>query len=120
MNYNLKGTNLSITDELRSYLERRLEHAEKFLHADSAAHLDVELEYLEGGRSGKYRAEFTLESRGQLYRASCWGSAMHEAIDLASSELASELSREKKKKVAVLRRMGTKAKEYLRGFRREI
>lgn len=120
VNYNLKGTNLHISDELRSYVEKGLSKADVFVGDDSTARADVELQYLEEGRSGKYRAEFTLSVGGSVYRASCWGSTMHEAIDLASAELSGELSRKKKKKVAVLRRMGVRAKDYLRGFRREI
>jgi ribosomal subunit interface protein len=120
VNYNLKGTGIQISDELRSYVEKGLGKADIFVMNDPTAHTDVELQYLEEGRSGKYRAEFTLSRSGDVYRASCWGSTMHEAIDLASAELVGELSREKKKKLAVLRRMGVRAKDYLRGFRRKV
>lgn len=120
MNYNIKGTDVPVTDELRAYVEKKLAHAERVAHADSTAHADVELQYLEDGQSGKYRAEFTVSIRGEVYRADCWGSAMHEAIDAAGGELANELSRDKKKRQSVLRRTSVRVKEYLRGWRSDI
>ena len=120
MNYNIKGTNLDITDELRSYVERQLAHADKFCGGDTTAQADVELQYLEDGRSGKYRAEFTVECSGTLYRASDWGSAMHEAIDLAGAELLREMRQTKKNRLNVFRHSAVRVKEYLRGWRNKV
>ncbi|HEV7449485.1 MAG TPA: ribosome-associated translation inhibitor RaiA [Candidatus Paceibacterota bacterium] len=120
MNYNIKGTHLNISDELRSYVEKKLAHADRLVGDDPTAHADVELQYLEDGRSGKYRAEFTVSAKSELYRADCWGATMHEALDLAGGELVEELSRDKKKKQSVLRRTSIKVKEYLRGWRNEV
>ena len=120
MNYNLKATDLILSDEIRAYVEKGLAHADKFAADEPTAHADVELQHLEGGRSGKYRAEFTLEMSGSVYRASRWGATLHEAIDLASDELRGELSRDKKKKLNVFRRSAVRVKEYLRGWRRKV
>lgn len=120
MNYNIKGTEVPVTDELRAYVEKQLAHSEKFLGGDTTAHADVELAYLPEGRSGKYRAEFTLSMGGQVHRAERWGSTMHEAIDLAGGDLAHELSRNKSKKQSVMRRTSLRVKEYLRGWRSDI
>ncbi len=120
MNYNIKGTEVPTTDELRSYVEKQLAHADKFLNGDTTAHTDVELQHLPDGRSGKYKAEFTLALGGEIYRAERWGSTMHEAIDLAGSDLANELSRTKKKKQSVMRRASLRVKEYLRGWRSDL
>jgi len=120
MNYNIKGTEVPVTDELRAYVERQLAHADKFVNGDTTAHTDVELQYLADGRSGKYRAEFTVSLGGQIHRAERWGSTMHEAIDLAGGDLAHELSRNKSKKQSVLRRTSLRVKEYLRGWRSDL
>lgn len=119
-NYNIKGTGIAVTDELRTYVESRLEHTEKFLADDPTAHVDVEIQYLEEGRSGKFRAEFTLSCGGNVYRAEHWGTTAHEAIDMASARLKEELSRNKKKRLDVFRHTAVKVKEYLRGWRRKI
>lgn len=120
MNYNIKGTEVPVTDELRSYVERQLAHADKFVGGDPTAHTDVELQHLPEGRSGKYRAEFTLSIGGEVCRADRWGGTMHEAIDLAGAELVSELSRNKKKRQSILRRTSLRVKEYLRGWRTDL
>ncbi len=120
MNYNIKGTDIPVTDELRAYVEKQLANADKFVNGDTTAHADVELQYLEDGRSGKYKAEFTLSLGGQVYRAERWGGTLHEAIDIAGGELVLELSRNKRKKQSVLRRTSLRVKEYLRGWRSDI
>ena len=119
MNYNIKGTALAVTDELRAYVERQLAHADKLIH-DSAAHADVELAFDEVRDGPKFRAEFTLEHHGALYRASAWGGTMHEAIDIAGGELMSELRKAKSKRLHMFRRGATRVKEYLRGWRNKI
>ena len=118
MHYNIKGTDLDITAELRAYLERQLLHADKL--AGDNAYADVELQYLAEGRSGKYRAEFTASVEGAVYRAEAWGASMHEAIDLASAELVAELRKNKQKRLRVLRHTAVKVKEYLRGWRNKL
>lgn len=119
MNYNIKGTALQVTDELRTYVERQLAHADK-LSRDDAAHADVELAFDEMRDGPKFKAEFTVECRGEVYRAESWAMSLHEAIDLTGSELVSELRKAKTKRMRVLRHTAMKVKEYLRGWRSKI
>ncbi|MSR70702.1 ribosome-associated translation inhibitor RaiA [Candidatus Kaiserbacteria bacterium] len=117
LNYNIKGTGLEITDELRSYVERRLAHADKFLQGDPSALVAVELEH-QAARSGeRNRAEFTVSAAGAVYRAERWAETMHAAIDIAVGELSNELGRGKKKRIHLVRRSAHAVKEYLRGWR---
>jgi ribosomal subunit interface protein len=121
LNYNIKATGLSISDELRGYIEKKLElHASKFISGDSTAHTDVEVEYQALRHGDHYRAEFTLQASGEVYRAESWGPSMHEAIDIAIDELTKELRRHKRKYLHLFRRGATRAKDYLRGFRDKI
>lgn len=119
MNYNIKGTALAVTDELRAYVERQLVHADKLVH-DSAAHADVELVFDEMRDGPKFRAEFTVECRGKVYRASDWAATLHEAIDLAGAEMVNELRKDKRKRLHMLRSGATRVKEYLRGWRSSV
>lgn len=119
LNYNIKGTGLDISDELRSYAEKGLQQAEKFVH-DSTAHADIELEYQAMREGERNRAEFTLSVQAQVYRAEAWGATIHAAIDLAIEELSSELRRSKKKRLDVVRRSAAKAKQFLQGLRSRI
>jgi ribosomal subunit interface protein len=120
MNYNIKGTGLSVTQELRDYVEKKLAQEEKFLGRDSTAHLDIELQFAEGERGKKYRAEFTLGAHGELYRAQARGDSMHEAIDIAINDLTRSLTQAKKKRIRVLRHSAARVKDFLRGFRRNV
>ena len=120
MNYNIKGTGVEVSDELRSYVERRLAHADKFVLGDPTAHANVELEYSAPRDGGKYCAEFNVALGGELYRAVEWGTTLHEAIDLAGGEFVKELSRDKKKRLQMFRRTAVKVKEYLRGWRTKV
>jgi ribosomal subunit interface protein len=117
MQYNLKATDVPVTQELRAYIEKCLQHPDKFLSGDSVAHADVEIEHSALRDGGKYRAEFTVTTSHGLYRASEWGMTLHEALDLAVAELTRELRRSKSKRIDVFRRSALKVKEYLRGWR---
>lgn len=120
LNYNIKGTGLDITDELRGYAEKKLGHAEKFLQNDPSARINIELEYQAARDGDKYRAEFTVFASGAAYRAERWGESMHAAIDLAVGELLNELGRNKKKRLHLVRRSAAKVKDYLRGWRGSV
>lgn len=120
MNYNIKGANVTITNELRAYIEKRLQHAEKFLRGDPNAYADVELEFAESERGQKYRAEITLMHDGEMYRSSKQGDSMHAAIDMAGEDVARELARMKKKKIHLLRHSAGRVKDFLRGFRKSV
>lgn len=120
MNHNIKGTEVSITPELRSYVEKKLLQAEKFTNGDSTTHVDVELEYSQVRDSNKYRAEFTLSRGAEVYRAEEWGESLHGAIDGAANVLEKELRRTKRKRLHLVRHSAAKVKDYLRGFRRNV
>ncbi len=121
MNYNIKGTEVALTDEIRTYLEKKLTHLEKFVHNPSVSRADVELEYLPS-EAKMYRAEVTLHepSLKQPLRAEATGSTLYEAIDKVEGELTSELTRSKKKKLQNFRRSAVKVKDFLRGLRKNI
>ena len=118
LNYNIKGTGVPITDELRGYVEKKLAHAEKFLQSDTTAHVDVELTHQDLRHGDKFCAEFTASAAGAVYRATRWGESMHAAIDVAVDEIVAELGRDKDKRVHMMRRSATKVKEFLKGWSR--
>ena len=119
-NYNIKGTGIEVTDELRSYVERRLAHADKFLRGDPSARVSVELEHASLRDGDRNRAELTVAVSGAVYRAEHWGETIHSAIDVAAGELVLELGRNKKKRLHTLRRGALKVKEYIRGWRSTV
>lgn len=120
LNYNIKGTGVTVSDEIRSYVEKRLAHATKFMQGDSTEHVDIELHHQTTEDRQKYRAELTLSLDGDVYRAESFGDTLHEAIDIASNELAKELSRTTKKRQRMVRRGASKFKDFIKGFRRGV
>lgn len=118
MNYNIKGTDVAVTDELRTYVEKKLAALERLLYDADSARVDVEIGYI-ASEAKQYRAEFMLHGKHQL-RTTANGGALHEAIDIAAGELLAELTRAKKKRISTLRQSAVKVKEYLRGWRSKI
>ncbi|MEK7068207.1 MAG: ribosome-associated translation inhibitor RaiA [Patescibacteria group bacterium] len=119
MNYAIKGTEVNISDEIRSYVEKRLSGLDKF--ASEASRCDVELGYEALFDGPKYRVELMYHKPGApLMRAEARGAALHEAIDLAAGELLEGLTSAKQKRRDILRRTGARVKEYLRGWRGKI
>jgi ribosomal subunit interface protein len=117
MNYNLKGTGISITEENRSYVEKKLNALDKLVGHSARAEVELKFKPLWDGK--RYYAEFMLHDPGHVgfLRAAERGDTLHEAIDLTLAELFSELTRAKRKKLNVFRRSAVKVKEYLRGLR---
>lgn len=117
MNYNVKGTGLQVSEEIRNYIEKRLVHVDVFLKNDKTAHVDVEVEHQTSEGRKKYRAEFTLQTMSNVFRAEAVGDTLHEALDIASDELTLELRRSKKKHLRLIRNGAVKFKEFMQGFR---
>ncbi len=118
MNYNVKGTGVQVTPELRSYVESQFaRQADKFLKDDSAARASVEFEYSPLRDGAQYRCELSISSSGGNYRAETWGGTLHEAIDLSVGELTHELRRAKDRRIHIWRRGAARIKGYLRGWR---
>ncbi len=110
---------MAISDEVRSYVEKRLQNIDKFAPAEARA--EVELAYTEHTEGPKYRAELMYHEPGApLARAEARGSALHEAIDIAAGDLLHQVSSRKKRGRQVFRRTAVKVKEYLRGWRGKI
>lgn len=119
MNYAIKATNLQLTDEIRSYVEKRLSHLDKM--AKDSARCDVELEHSQLSEGPQYRAELMYHEPGEeLRRSEASGATLHEAIDLAAGDLVRDVTQGKKKRQQVFRRTAVKVKEYLRGWRDSI
>lgn len=115
MHYNIKGTGVDITDEIRAYVEKRLNTLDKY--TNDAARVDLELEFLKG-EAKMYRTEMMLHVPGlPPLRAEATGSVLHESVDIAVGEMTRELSQGKKKRLHIFRRSAVRVKEVLRGWR---
>ncbi len=119
MNYNLKGTEVSVTDELRTYVEKKLAALDKLLVRSDAARVDIVLSYLES-EERQYHAEMTLHDAKHPLHVESYGRTLYEVIDAASGELVDELAKAKKKRHSNWREGSGKIKEFIRGWRNSI
>ena len=119
MQYNIKGTNIQVTDANRSYVEKRLRALEKYFGRKSGVRADIELHYKKDEEK-QFRAEGTLHDHGLPgdFRAEALGETLHEAIDIMTRELNLELSRDKKRLIHDKRKGALLFKNIIRGFTR--
>ena len=101
---------MSISEEIRAYVQKRLQTLDKF--AGDASRCDIELQYRALFDGPKYRVELMYHEPGsEIRRVVAEGTTLHEAIDLAAGELFRTLTQSKKKRLQVLRRTAVKVKE---------
>jgi len=117
MNYNFSGIGVEITADIRAYLEKKLVHVEKFMHANAAYTLDADLKYDAGIADKKFTATFTLIINGTTLYTEAGGHTAYEAIDIAAAELAREAAAYKSKHKSLVRRGAARAKAWLQGLR---
>lgn len=115
MHHNIKATELTLTPEIKEYVERKLIALEKFA-GTMELRADVELQYL-AGESRMYRSEVTVHGAERVFRAENTAASLHEAFDISMGQLGQELTRNKKKKEHLFRRGAMRAKEFVRGWR---
>jgi ribosomal subunit interface protein len=117
MRLNLKATNITLSDDIRSYLEKRLSNLGKLIDTDDPAVLiDVEL-----GRTTKHHqsgdiffAEINIHRGKEAFRAVSNRPDLNSAIDDMHDEIAGELLSWKGKKKSFSRRGAQIAKAILK------
>ncbi|HEV8666799.1 MAG TPA: ribosome-associated translation inhibitor RaiA [Candidatus Paceibacterota bacterium] len=112
MNYNIKGTDVAVTDELRTYVEKKLSTLDKICNRDSAR-VDVVVAYLESEEK-QYWAEMNLLDAGEPLHAETRAATLYQAIDATVNELTEELNKTKSKRKDEARHDAVKGKEMLR------
>src|SRR3989338_11231820 len=113
MRISLKGTNITLLESIREYVDRKLVRmVEKFLIKparpaggdDKPIALDLEVgKTTKHHRTGPYfRAEANLSIGKKLLRAEALGENLNEAIDLLEEELEREIKKFKERKRALM------------------
>src|SRR5258706_7742149 len=94
MNINLKGTNILVTDSIKSYVAKRIESVDRFLgeHKENTA-VQVELsQTTKHHKSGSiFRTEINLNSNGKRFRIVSTKDDLYASIDDAKEELEREI-----------------------------
>jgi putative sigma-54 modulation protein len=106
MNVNIKATKLELTNELRDYIEKKMNMLEKYLVNVQVINCDFEVELESGkGHSGKiYRAEVNLDVPGELLRVEKNAEELYKAIDKVKDHLDMIIKKYKEKKASKQRK----------------
>ena len=119
INIKTKGE-LILTDELKAYVETKAEHLEKYFknyEDEDAVFVEFELSEGEPEKERKFRADIVASTPHDRTHAVGWGETIFAALDEAKDELSRRLRREKKKRIALLKKAGRKIKDMIRGFK---
>ena len=94
MNIQIKGTNLELTEALKSYVNEKIGHLEHY--SDEIMEARVELETSTHHQSGFFRCEVNLDMpRMQVLRAEHTDADLYASIDLVVPKLREQLERHK-------------------------
>ncbi len=117
MNIAIKGTNIALTDAIRSYTENRLSHIEKFVSSPDTI-CRVELgKTTRHHKNGEYfRAEVKINIDGQEYYVTSEKEDLYAAIDDIKDGLTNKITSSKEKRQTFLKRSGAKLKAMTKGF----
>ncbi|MEK7613838.1 MAG: ribosome-associated translation inhibitor RaiA [Patescibacteria group bacterium] len=107
-----------MTDELRAFIEKKLEKVSIFVRKDDAAIVEVEVGTTSAGqRTGDvYRAEAHITFSGGDVYADAITNTLHGAIDRAVSEARRELKKKKGKDRDMVRKGASEVKKFFRTF----
>ncbi len=118
MTTNIKATGVTLTDEVRRYLDKCLHKVEKYVGGESSAMANVELERLMSHEAGEmFRGELTISGAGLSVRAESEGTTLHAAIDTLEATAVGELRKLKGKRQHLFRRQAKRIKDFIRGWR---
>ena len=117
MNLNIKTTNITLTPELRDYLEKKLTMLDKLVDFN-AKNVYVKTEIGRTSQHHKtgdvFRAELSLVTSSVTFRAVAEEDDLYTAIDIAKDELSREIKSGKKKKNSIMLRGARRVKNILR------
>jgi ribosomal subunit interface protein len=119
MKIDLKTTNMSVTPDIKDYLDKKLEALEKLIDPnDTSVSCQVELGKTSNHhKSGDiYRAEINLMKDGKQFRAVAEQETIMAAMDEAKDEIVRELKSFKSKQMSLVRRGGAAIKDMIKGL----
>ncbi|GIP40995.1 ribosomal subunit interface protein [Paenibacillus sp. J31TS4] len=93
MHYNIRGTNLEITEPLREYVEKKLGKLERYFEQPIQSEANVKMSVLKD----RQNVEVTIPLSGVLLRAEEKGNDMYASIDLVVDKLERQIRKHKTK-----------------------
>ena len=100
MQTNIKATNIELTDNIKDYIESKLEMLEKYLGQVQVTNADFEVEMTtrHHHKGEIFRAELNLNVPGELLRIEKTEKDLYKAIDKVKDHMQQMIVKYKKKK----------------------
>ncbi|MCK5286022.1 MAG: ribosome-associated translation inhibitor RaiA [Candidatus Pacebacteria bacterium] len=118
-NIKINSIDVEITDELRSYINKKLKKISRFIDfSDPSVSVDIRLAKDSKGQSTGdfYRVELSIMTAGKKYGVNAHGESPYQAIDRVKDLIFRKISEHKDKKQNLFKKGGTKIKGFLRKF----
>ena len=103
MNINIKATNTTVTDAIRSNIEDKLAVLEKFLKSEDKVFVEI-VDDSHNQKGLFSRVEIRISPHG--YFAEANGVDFYQALDLVLPKITQQLSRTKEKRISLRRKIG--------------
>jgi ribosomal subunit interface protein len=120
MNINIKTTNIEMTDAISGYIHKRLEGLEEVMGVKKEEGITMNVEVGKISNHHKSGDIFMAEARTQINGQSLYAkselSDLYAAIDEMRDMILAEAKRVKEKKRSLIRRGGSRAKAFVKGF----
>ena len=99
MKINIKATKIKLTDNIKNYIQEKIDMLEKYLGQVKALKCEVEVGPIVGrlSRAKIYRAEVNLSLPGELLRVEKTEKDIFKAVDKVKDHLARSIKRYKEK-----------------------
>ena len=100
MEVSIKGTEISLTPDIKDYVQKKMDMLERYLGDVQVIHCDVEVGRAVSKHNSAYiyRAEVNLELPGELLRVEKTEQDLWKAIDKVKDHMARSVKRYKEKK----------------------
>ncbi len=100
MQVNITGSQITLTDDIKDYVQRKMDVLEKYLGDIQVINCDVEVgKAVSKQHSGYiYRAEINLQVPGELLRVEKTEKDLRKAVDKVKDHIARSIKRYKGKK----------------------
>ena len=101
MRIDVKATKLELSEEIKVYIQKKMDMMERYLGKIQVLNCHVEVGLAVGGQqSGQiYRAEVNLDLPGELLRVERTATDIFKAIDKVKDHLVDQIKRYKEKKI---------------------
>ena len=101
MEVRIKGTDIELTEEIKSHIQEKMDMLEKYLGDVPVLNCDVEVSVEPGRHEDKskiYRAEVNLQVPGDLLRVEKTEQYLHKAVDKVKDHMARSIKKYREKK----------------------